>query len=247
MAGVAEMLRSLANQTWQLDSVIINLPDRIARLSSEALSIPQQVYDWENQYSWLNVHQTKDRGPATKLLGALEVEKDPDTILIILDDDTYYHRDTVLALVSAMVASPTDVAPCFQCEEVSRDWFGNWKWTYAGTEGRCHGFASGYAAYAVRPRFFDKTVWDPSRGPGGCWLHDDVWISGCMLTAAGVRPQLLRPGFDSVAGGVIERNGKRQQESVFVASKAAHLRGQDPQGECIGHFPFIAEQGNPIL
>ncbi len=36
-----------------------------------------------------------DWGPATKLIGTLLLEKDPKTVIITLDDDMVYHRDTI--------------------------------------------------------------------------------------------------------------------------------------------------------
>mmetsp|Transcript_18331 Transcript_18331/g.48384 ORF Transcript_18331/g.48384 Transcript_18331/m.48384 type:complete len:334 (+) Transcript_18331:62-1063(+) len=242
MKGVGSLLRSLAHQTWRPDAVIVNLPDHVERLSSGPLAVPPEFDAWRKEYGWLVVHQTKDYGPATKLLGALEIEKDPDTIIVIVDDDTYYHEQTVAALVGTMLASATDVLPCFQCEEVYSDWHGEQHWRYFGSEGQCRGFASGYAAYAVRPRFFDEAIWDHARGPKGCRLHDDVWISGHALVAAGVRPLLLRPGFDSITGEAIKDLGSRQQESVFVANAKAAKSGEDPQGACVAHFPWLDER-----
>merc|ERR1712217_306958 len=236
-----------ANQTWRPDAVIINFPYRVKRLSDKPLAIPKEAKTWAEQYSWLTVRQTDDYGPATKLLGTLQVETDPDTIIVILDDDTYYHHDTILSLVSTMMASSTDIAPCFQCEEVWKDWFGFGKlrWKYAETEGRCKGFASGYAAYAVRPRYFDHSVWNHSLGPEGCRLHDDVWISGSMLVASGVRPYLIRPGFDSVQQEYIRAHG-RPNESVHVAHMAEIKQGRDPQRRCVEHFTFHHDTGNEL-
>lgn len=245
MQYVAKVLQSMANQSWQPDAVIINFPDRVERFSSEPLEVPRIAYTWQREYSFLKIHQTRDYGPATKLLGALEVETDPDTIIVILDDDTYYHPDTVLALVSAMLALPHDIAPCFVCERVTTTWQGAARWEAMSAEGECHGFANGFASYAVRPRYFDHSVWDFSLGPEGCRLHDDVWISGRMLVGTGVRPYVIRPGFDAVAGEFIKEVGSRQAESVNVANRAALDLGQDPQGDCINSHPFI-DSGNAL-
>mmetsp|Transcript_23719 Transcript_23719/g.55303 ORF Transcript_23719/g.55303 Transcript_23719/m.55303 type:complete len:329 (+) Transcript_23719:45-1031(+) len=241
MAGVGKMLSSLSNQSWKLDGVVMNLPDKIERLSPDVLPIPPEVREWERAYgSWLTVHQMKDYGPATKLLGTLQLEKDPDTIIIVLDDDTYYHYDMVAALVSTMLSTPDDIAPAFKCEDVFKDFWGKMKWRYNKVEGRCSGFAEGFAAYAVRPRYFDQRVFELSSGPKGCRLHDDVWISGSMLVASGVRPHLVTPGFDSIFGSAVNDIGARQQESVFVANKKALEKGESPQRDCVEHFPFVA-------
>ena len=121
MSGLAEMLRSMDKQTWRPDRVIANFPDDVKRLRTGTLRIPDEVDEYRKKYSWLYAHQTKDYGPATKLLGALQIESDPNTIIIVLDDDTAYHPETISVLVSTMQASRVDVAPCFQCEEVRKD------------------------------------------------------------------------------------------------------------------------------
>lgn len=247
MAAVAKVLATMANQTWKPDAVIINFPDHIARFGSEKLEIPSIAYEWQKQYSFLKLHQTQDYGPATKLLGALEIETDPNTIIVIIDDDTYYHQDTVLSLVSAMLASPSDVMPCFECEVVRKTLRGATAWEYAQVEGECHGFADGYASYAVRPRYFDHSLWDFSLGPKGCRLHDDVWISGRMLVGSGVRPYLIRPGFASIVGEYIKEAGTRQAESVNVAQKAAEREGHDPQRDCVESFSFLTAFGRSTL
>lgn len=233
MSGLAEMLRSMDNQTWRPDRVIANFPDDVKRLRTGTLRIPDEVDEYRKKYSWLYVHQTDDYGPATKLLGALQIETDPDTIIIVLDDDTVYHPRTISALVSTMQASRVDVAPCFQCEGVRNGLNGTLKWSYVHEKGVCYGFASGYAAYAVRPRYFDASVWDQTVAPAGCWLHDDVWISGSMLAASAVRPYVVKPGFASIL-----REKPHQNTSVNAANQAAKNRGEDLQGACVSYFGF---------
>jgi len=238
MAGVAGMLRSLAAQSWPLDAVIMNLPDKIARFGDDVLPIPPEIDQWKQEYPWLRVNQVKDRGPATKLLGTLLLETDPDTIIVVVDDDTFYHQDMVVALVSAMLSSTTDIIPCFHCENVRRSSFGRLRWGYAQKEGKCNGFAEGFAAYAVRPKYFDHRVQEVEQAPKGCRLHDDVFLSGSALIGSGARPYLLRPGFDSINGTAVIELGARQEESVYVANKKAIAHGEDPQRDCVAHFPF---------
>jgi len=40
----------------------------------------------------VKVHRCRDWGPITKLLGTLETEKDPDTLIVVVDDDHVYPR-----------------------------------------------------------------------------------------------------------------------------------------------------------
>ena len=76
---------------------------------------------WEEIKGISNIIAVKqisdDWGPATKLLAALQVEKDPKTWLITVDDDTKYHKDTLLALVLAASHLPWNISPAFWCEE----------------------------------------------------------------------------------------------------------------------------------
>ena len=59
--------------------------------------MPPIVNELEQKYGKkLVVQRTEDYGPATKLLGALLVEKDPATVVVTVDDDVTYHPDTVL-------------------------------------------------------------------------------------------------------------------------------------------------------
>jgi hypothetical protein len=98
-------------------------------------SYPNKIY----------IHRTEDYGPSTKLLGALENEKDPDTVIMVIDDDTRYHPDTALSLLEMIERIQKPV--CFGCEKWS--WF--WMNTYSQkTEGVCNGFMNAYSAVAVK-------------------------------------------------------------------------------------------------
>lgn len=66
-----------------------------------------------------------------------------------------------------------------------------------------------------------------------------------MLKASGVRPYLVRPGFDSVQEEYIKEKG-RPNESIHVAHKAALKRGIDPQRACVEHFDFHLEPGGEL-
>ncbi|KAI8929121.1 hypothetical protein BC831DRAFT_444810 [Entophlyctis helioformis] len=203
------------------DLVLLLIPHRIERLNISASSstgsdgrktadtntspdprhkdLPQSLVDLEASLGGLLriVRPAKDYGPSTKLLGALEIEKDPHTIVVTADDDMIYHPDTLLTLETVMDHSPTPIAPCFICEFYpwwTRLWGGpsvRQEW-----EGVCKGWSNAYAAVAFRVHYFDESVFDYSRAPSGCKLHDDVWISGALYRK-GIRPWNVRPGFDS--------------------------------------------------
>eukprot|EP00271_Cylindrocystis_brebissonii_P006420 TRINITY_DN19215_c0_g1_i1.p1 TRINITY_DN19215_c0_g1~~TRINITY_DN19215_c0_g1_i1.p1 ORF type:complete len:366 (+),score=41.44 TRINITY_DN19215_c0_g1_i1:163-1260(+) len=157
--------------------------------------LPPIVDELKEQYGdLLSVQRVNDYGPATKLIGALLVEPDADTIIITVDDDVKYHRDTVLGLVEAMERYPNSAAT-YMCERFPWWWHNTFR---QEKEGPCHGFVNAYTGAAYRVGYFaNRAVMNHSRGPPGCFFHDDVWISG-NLYEEGIRPFLVKPGFNSV-------------------------------------------------
>ncbi|KAJ3082729.1 hypothetical protein HK100_009603, partial [Physocladia obscura] len=154
------------------------------------------------RYPLLRVHRPADSGAATKLLGALELERDGDTVIVAVDDDIVYHRHTVRALVDGLAANGGVGPTCFVCQYWPAWWPGVLKQRWRG---RCNGFLNAYAAVAYRVAFFpDRSAWDfhaPGVPSAQCRLHDDVWLSG-ILYNQGIRPYVVRPGFDSVVASL---------------------------------------------
>ena len=54
----------------------------------------------------VKIVRCKDYGPITKLIGCLEWETDPDTMIITIDDDQEYNKDIVLENVTQAVKFP---------------------------------------------------------------------------------------------------------------------------------------------
>ena len=73
------------------DAVLLCVP-HVFRRTGETYTIP----DWVA--SLATVVRTDDYGPATKVLGALQAEQDPDTRIIYVDDDALYHPQLVASL-----------------------------------------------------------------------------------------------------------------------------------------------------
>ena len=72
-------------------------------------SLRYEIPEWLPEMPGVRLHRTLDRGPATKLLGALEIEKDPETILITVDDDNDYPDFLVRGLVRRSLRDPASV------------------------------------------------------------------------------------------------------------------------------------------
>lgn len=91
-------LQSLTNQLRKPDVIYLNLPERFGR-TNEPYTIPSFL----SNYPLVNIHRVeKDDGPITKLTPALKLERDPNTILIIVDDDTNYDEGMIQRVVGEM-------------------------------------------------------------------------------------------------------------------------------------------------
>ncbi|KAI8905558.1 hypothetical protein EDD86DRAFT_257625, partial [Gorgonomyces haynaldii] len=183
-------VKSLVRQTLQPDAILIHIPNDVVRVKQKELD--KTVLELPQRYPLVKIHHPKDYGPSTKLLGALLLEKDPDTIVVTLDDDTEYHAHMLYHLVQFMTEK-SGLAPCFVCQHWP--WYQPWpSWAWYGT---CKGWANAYAGVAYRVGWFTESVFDFDRAPDGCKLHDDVWISG-NLHEKDIRPYVIKPGYFSV-------------------------------------------------
>ena len=124
-----------------------------------------------------------DWGPATKALGALLLEHDPDTVIITLDDDLVYNRETVHWLASHIGHNMALSFGCEMLDHLHNDFqsfttreLGN---LFATTPRVCKGWLIGWTAVAYRVGHFAHDVWTYlDRLPRGCFYNDDIWLSG---------------------------------------------------------------------
>lgn len=138
-----------------------------------------------------------DWGPGTKLVGALLLETHPDTVVITLDDDVVYNRNTVQWLATHM---QTGIALSFGCETWSLDRsythaFGmhNHLDSYMYTPRVCAGWLSGWTGVAYHVSSFGPDIWTFLQSlPVSCFKNDDMWLSA-YVARQGVAT-VLAPG-----------------------------------------------------
>lgn len=87
------VLRRLMSQTVQPDKIVLNLP-HVFKRTGETYDIP----DYLNQ-PWLYINRCEDIGPATKVLPTRELVKDPNTIIISVDDDILYKKTMIASFL----------------------------------------------------------------------------------------------------------------------------------------------------
>lgn len=179
-------------------------------------------------------------GPATKVLGALLLERNPKTVIITVDDDITYDP-SLLQVLSTHI--PNHAALCPACQTRSplspdtgpkgmiHD--GSWhRWFWAHNAKACPGWLVGWAGVAYRVGYFGPDVFNISSMPAACFLNDDVWLSGYLrrrgvglLVMPGIRggrqyrhPTLslsVRPDYEHKDMDPCIRFWENQQQNVF--------------------------------
>lgn len=88
--GIKSCIESLQNQNYDDYEVHFNIP-YTNKLTSEEYIIPE----WLDNYNKIKVFRVEDLGPATKLISTVERITDPNTLIVVCDDDLVYHPDMI--------------------------------------------------------------------------------------------------------------------------------------------------------
>lgn len=83
---IKPVIDCLSSQTFKPDTIYLNLPRIFKRDKTKFDKIP----DFITENPLITINFCNDLGPATKILGSIPLEKDPETIFLSVDDDIYY-------------------------------------------------------------------------------------------------------------------------------------------------------------
>lgn len=125
----------------------------------------------------------QDWGPATKLIGALLLEKDAETVIITLDDDIEYSKYTVQWLATHIQPG---IALSFGCEMWTSDRSTTIDFTmwsahdfYMSAPRVCDGWLVGWTGVAYHVSSFGPDIYTFVKSlPVACFNTDDIWLSG---------------------------------------------------------------------
>lgn len=171
-------------------------------------------------------------GPGTKLIGALLLEKDPNTVIVTFDDDVVYSTDTVKWLSTHM---RHNVSLSYACEmwDVSRSTiiaYGMWTVfdLYMTTPRVCDGWLSGWTAVAHHVSSFRPDVWTFLQSlPVACFDNDDMWLSAYVA----------RQGVTKVYAPQVVTHVKHVRNLKY--SLSTNVRKREKAHSCARHlFPF---------
>jgi len=102
--GIKLCIQSLVQQNFNNYQIHLNVP-HVHKMTGEVYVIP----DWLLNTPQIKIFRTEDFGAATKLLPTVERIQDPETIIIVVDDDLVYHSDMVLSHVENQTIWPEAV------------------------------------------------------------------------------------------------------------------------------------------
>lgn len=89
--GIQSCIKSLCTQDYDGPyEVHFNIP-RIYKLHDVGYVIPDWLPEYEKEFPHLKIFRPEDIGPSTKVVPTLERETDPETIIVVVDDDLVYH------------------------------------------------------------------------------------------------------------------------------------------------------------
>lgn len=172
------VLKNIAEQNVAIDNIYLSVPYVFKRENIQYV-IPKSLETNKN----ITIIRSEDYGPATKLLGLLSKKKFPaDTIIVTLDDDIFYPKNTVLHLAYAALNNPTaavglsgaDLYGDGEVRTKEDQTLGlKTKYNFAGPVT----ILQGYAGIAYRAGFFESDIFNIANFPSVCVNSDDIYFS----------------------------------------------------------------------
>jgi hypothetical protein len=92
--NLGDVIDSLCTQNDNDYEVHFNIPE-IYNITQTPYIIPDWLEERKLRYRNLKIFRPKDIGPPTKFVPTLERLKNPETILLVVDDDLVYHPDMI--------------------------------------------------------------------------------------------------------------------------------------------------------
>ncbi len=99
---IKPVLDGIFRQSIKPTRVYVNVPYVFKRENKKYI-----IPEWLKSYPDVIINRTNDYGPGTKLIGTLEKEHDPNTIIITFDDDKIYQKHAVRDLVNQYLSDPS--------------------------------------------------------------------------------------------------------------------------------------------
>lgn len=176
--NLRETIVSLRAQNASIKTIYINIP-YIFKRDNTAYVIPH----WLSDDKHITILRGDDYGPATKILGTLKhANLEPDTIIISVDDDSYYPKNLVLQLAYKALHNPRNaIGICGTNIDYNVNGIAaansRGGLIYVNDDNVLVSALQGVSGIAYRRSFFDDTVFDVITAPRECINSDDLYLS----------------------------------------------------------------------
>lgn len=175
--GIKSCIESLVNQSYDNYEIHFNIPD-VNKKTGEEYVIP----DWLNSYSEkLKIFRTEDYGSITKIVPTLLREEDPESIIIVCDDDLVYHKDMVSEQVLNQSKFSSDAAVGYDGMSLKKPIYGDVR-DYYFTSCKKNGevkILQGYKTVSYKRRYFTEDFFKDFINKS--WA-DDIVLSAYMAS-----------------------------------------------------------------
>ncbi len=173
--SIQRTIDSIQSQSIKPDIICLSVPDKCRRQKKKEYVIPEFI----SQYKSLKIIKTDyDYGPSMKLLPVLEYERDPESIIITIDDDHVYSKEFVETLLNYSKLYPHS-ALGFNGWNVKPLIIRN-KYEFIDktlTKPVQADVLEGYRGVLYKKKFFDENIFKYKDFPEMAFKNDDIWIS----------------------------------------------------------------------
>jgi hypothetical protein len=173
---IKPVLDSIMNQVIVPSKIYLNLPHVFKRTGKQFDKIPEFITS--NPIIFIN--KCEDIGPATKIIPTLEYEKDPETIIISIDDDILYYKNVIntfmhysLKYPQSCITGTSFIDSEYNVLHKKLPFFSRIYYSQ---------FLEGYSGVLYKVKFFNNFVLDYiTESPKACFLADDLMLSNYLL------------------------------------------------------------------
>ena len=181
IAGIRPTLHSILDQTWRPDAIFLNLPAE-SRREGRGYEVPLFL----SRMPSVEIDRCeRDWGPASKYLPTLIREREPDTRIVVVDDDQIYPSDLIETLVAWSERLP-EAAVCARGYRVPPDMDQARRTTRYGTRVERPEpveVMQGASGFLIRRRFAGDSLFDYESAPPEAFYNDDIWLGGHLARA----------------------------------------------------------------
>jgi hypothetical protein len=178
---IEEVLNTIMKNTILPDKIVLNLPTVFKRTGLTFNNIPTFITN--NPLIYVNV--CNDIGPSTKIIASLPLFKNPETILISIDDDILYKPNFIEILLSISKIYPDAVITGISFVSLNNSDLLNDSSNLLNKKYNKLQYVQmveGYSSVLYKKKFFEKySVEELENYPKFCYFADDFILSNYLM------------------------------------------------------------------